>query len=297
MSLPPRQHWIRGGAWPVVGETSPRRDHTPWRLELIDLQRHSVHWSLDELRQLDSIERAIDIHCVTRWSKPRVAFRGVRLQTLLAATVGETPCFVSFQARSERCHSSSLSLAAVQQTDPLVVWEAEGEPLAEAHGGPLRLVVPGKYFYKSVKWLERVELLGQDRLGFWESTAGYHNGADPWREERYIAANIARGLLRELLEQRDFSHRNLLGIVAAQRDLVGLRARHALLRNADFRGSRLVGADFSHANLSNSRFEQADLSGADFTGADVDGADFTDAILTDAVWAPLSQLGTTLPPC
>ena len=67
---------------------------------------------------------------------------------------------------------------------PLLATHADGEPLTPDHGGPLRLVVPGKYFWKSAKWLRGIELLSTDQPGFWERY-GYHNDADPWKEERY----------------------------------------------------------------------------------------------------------------
>ncbi len=65
-------------------------------------------------------------------------------------------------------------------------------PCPVEHGGPLRMIVPGKYFYKSVKWLEAIERLPADRLGYWEAEAGYHNAADPWLEQRYVASSLTR---------------------------------------------------------------------------------------------------------
>jgi hypothetical protein len=264
----------------------------------------------------------VDIHCVTRWSKLAVAFRGVLLEHVLAQArhsaaahrsagavwpqpaAGSTAAscdtqsaldapFVSFVARSDRRHSTSLPLDEALTLGALVALEAEGRPLAEEHGGPVRVVVPGRYFYKSLKWLERIELLAEDRLGFWEATAGYHNTADPWQQQRYMAPTLSRREAERLLAGRDFSGRDLRSIDASHRQLDGLQARQALLRDARFVGCRLRGACFDGANLSNAHFQQADLRDATFRGADVEGADFTGADLRGADFTGASLLGVT----
>src|SRR5207253_4685606 len=124
------------------------------------------------------------------------------------------PRFVSFVARSERNHSTSLPLAGLLELDAPIALEHEGEPLESGHGGPVRMVVPGRYFYKSVKWLERIDALVEDRLGYWEAEAGYHNTGDPWREERYMAPNLDRRLLQRALAARDFSGLDLRSVDA-----------------------------------------------------------------------------------
>src|SRR5205085_4547294 len=140
-------------------------------------------------------------------------------------------------ARSERGHSTSLPLADALALDTLVALTHEGAPLEPIHGGPVRTVVPERYFYKSVKWLERIELLAEDRLGYWEAEAGYHNNADPWLEQRYMAPNLDRLLVSSLLAARDFSNLDLRSIHAAGMDLRGLNARNSLLRDANLRGA------------------------------------------------------------
>ena len=184
-----------------------------------------------------------------------------------------------------------------------MAYESNGNPLPVDHGGPLRLIVPGRYFYKSLKWLERIELLAEDRLGYWEAESGYHNTADPWREERYMAPALDKQEAARLLAKRDFSGRNLRSIAAAGMDLAGLSARGALLRDADFSRANLRGACFDGANLSNARLVGADLRGATFLGADVEGADFTGADLRGADLTGASLFGATfcdesaVPPC
>jgi DMSO/TMAO reductase YedYZ molybdopterin-dependent catalytic subunit len=292
--LPPGQHLAAEGKWPTVGERSPRSSGQPWTVAVSGLVRHRRTYTLDQLRALPQTDVAVDIHCVTRWSKLDVPIRGVLLADLLAVAEPEPAArFVSFVADSQRNHSTSLPLADALQLGAMAALEAFGEPLPELRGGPVRMIVPGRYFYKSVKWLSQIELLSQDRLGYWEAEAGYHNTADPWREQRYVATNLSKREAAALIAARDFSGRDLLGIDAAGRDLRGLSARRALLRNADFRRSDLREARFDGANLSNAHFADADLRGAVLLNADAEGADFTSADLRGADLRVASLFGAT----
>jgi len=292
--LPPGQQLAAPGKWPPVGERTPRVDAGPWQIAIGGLVESPRQFSLDELLLLPQVERAIDIHCVTRWSKLGVRFSGVPLATFCDLVRPRPDAdYVSFVARSERGHSTSLPLSEALALGTLIAFEADGQPLTELHGGPVRTVVPGRYFYKSLKWLERVELLEHDRLGFWEATAGYHNTADPWREQRYMAPALNRGEVRRLLATRDLSNRELRSLDAAGRDLTGLVAKSALLRDANFRRCRLENACFDGANLSNAHFQEADLRGASFVGADVEGTDFVGADLRGADLTAASLFGAT----
>jgi hypothetical protein len=246
------------------------------------------------LRSLPQTEQSIDIHCVTRWSKLGMRFSGVPLAALLEGVAPDASAmFVSFVARSERDHSTSLPLSDALALGSLVALSVEGVPLEVSHGGPVRVIVPGRYFYKSLKWLERIELLAEDRPGFWESTAGYHNTGDVWREERYAAPAISRHEANALLARRDISRRDLRSLDARGCDLAGLLAVGSLLRDADFRDARLSGAKFDGANLSNAHFDRADLRACSFRGADVEGADFRGADLRGASLAEASLFGCT----
>jgi hypothetical protein len=277
-----------------MGERAPRRDDSPWTLHVDGAVRRPCTLTLDELRSLEQIDRTVDVHCVTRWSKPMVSFRGVPLAALVERAEPRPEArFVSFVARTDRQHSTSLPLADAMALDALVTLGVDGVPLPEQRGGPVRLVVPRRYFYKSLKWLERIELLTEDRLGFWESTAGYHNGADPWREERYIATGLSTTQARQILDSLDISRRELLGLRAEGRSLVGLQAQDALVRDADFRRCDLQGARFDGANLSNAHFEGADLRGASFRRADLEGADFRRADLRGACLSGASLVGAS----
>jgi DMSO/TMAO reductase YedYZ molybdopterin-dependent catalytic subunit len=293
-TLPPNQRLAAPGKWPVVGEKAPRDDDAPWTVT-VDTGASLHVFSLDTLRALPQEIRVIDIHCVTRWSKPAVAFTGFPLETLLArcTTHPFDSGFVRFIARSERRHDTSLSLDDARTLGVFIAFAAEGAPLEPIHGGPVRTVTPGRYFYKSLKWLERIELRADDRLGFWETSAGYHNHADPWHEERYIAPDADPKAVARALGARDVSGLDLRGLMAAGRDLTGLRAVGARLRDAHFEGAILYGADFSGANLSNAHLQNARLRGARLVGADLEGAAFDGADLNGADFTGASLFGTT----
>lgn len=249
---------------------------------------------LDELRQLPVVTRQVDIHCVTRWSKLGATFSGVRLADLLAL-VGPRPeaKFVSFVAHTARSHSTSLELATALNMDAFLAFDVDGQPLPVEHGGPVRVVTPGRYFYKSLKWLARMELLTEDRLGHWESTAGYHNHADPWREERYRASALTSDQMQTALSLRDFRGQDLRGLQAVGQTLDGLQADGALLRDADFSNASLRQASFRGANLTNARFCGANLGGACFAAADLEGVDFSGADLRGANLREALLLATT----
>ena len=295
--LPPGQQLAAAQKWPVVGERAAGPGPELWTLTLVDLAGRRHEWTLAELRKLPITRTETDIHCVTRWSRLAMPFTGVLLEDLLdsADMVGDGP-FVSFVARSERNHSTSLPLADALRLGALIAWEAAGKPLESSHGGPLRSVTPGRYFYKSVKWLERIELLATDRLGYWEATAGYHNTADPWREQRYLAPSLDRHEAAKLLRTRDLAGRDLRGLDARGQELNGLKAQGALLRDSNFSCCELAQANFQGANLSNARLGGANLRGADFTNSDLEGADFSRAHLQGANFTGASILGTTFAP-
>jgi hypothetical protein len=251
-------------------------------------------WTLQQLRELPQVERSVDIHCVTRWSKLGARFRGVELAELLSKCGAKPEAkYISFVAHTERSHSTSLLLSDAIELGAFLTLEYEGKPLPMEHGGPVRVITPGRYFYKSLKWLRRIELLEEDRLGYWEREAGYHNRADPWLEERYLAPALDRAEAARRIASRDFRDADLRSIDAADRDLDGLDARGALLRDANFRRSRLGGARFDNANLSNAHFEGADLQGASFRDADLEGADFAGADLRGADLTGAALFGAT----
>ena len=292
--IPPGQQVVAQNKWPVIGERKPATENPNWTLSFGGCVANNTEFSVAQLNQMTQTEMVIDIHCVTRWSKLDVPFSGVLLKDLLEhVQVDYDARYVSFVSRSNRKHSTSLPLEIALEHDCLIALSAEGKPLDIGHGGPIRNIVPRKYFYKSVKWLERIELLAEDRLGYWEADAGYHNLADPWKEQRYMAATIDRRTAAKIIESKDFSNRDLRSIDASQRNLDGLNAIGAGLRDATFNDCSLVEANFSDANLSNAKFLRANLSNATFSKTDVEGADFSGADLTGVDFSDCSLIGAS----
>ena len=291
--LPPGQLLAAPGKWPQVGERNPAKSSESWSVEICGLVARPVRLSVEEMHRLPQVEMPVEVHCVTRWSKLDLRFGGVPLRTLMDMVGCQAAAhYVSFLARSERDHSTSLALDEALQLGTLIALTADGRPLPAEHGGPVRIVVPGRYFYKSLKWVQQIELLAEDRLGYWEAVAGYHNHADPWKEERFIASSISRQEAAALIANR-VCRGDLRGIDARGRDLINLQAAGALLRNADFREAKLARADFSGANLSLARLQRADLRQASFQDADVEGCDFSGADLTGVDFRGASIFGST----
>ncbi len=292
--LPPNQHLAAPGKWPLVGEREPPSILEPWTIRVVGNVTSPCSWTLQELKELPQVEQSIDIHCVTRWSQLGAVFRGVLLREVVARVVPlPTANFVSFVAHSNRNHSTSLPLRDSIELKAMLAFECNGGDLPVEHGGPVRVIVPNRYFYKSVKWLECIELHEEDRLGYWERVAGYHNHADPWREERYMAPALDRQTTARAIAQRNFEKLDLRSIAADSRNLSGLNARNAILRDADFRHATLMAACFDAANLSNAHFEYADLRDASFLDADVEGANFAGADLRGADLRGASLFGAT----
>jgi DMSO/TMAO reductase YedYZ molybdopterin-dependent catalytic subunit len=124
-----------------------------------------------------------DIHCVTRWSRFDAEFTGVPWSAI-RDLVGPLPSAHFAIAHAEAGFTANVPASFLEADGTLLATHAGGEPLEPEHGWPLRLIVPGKYFWKSAKWLRAIELRATDAPGFWERY-GYHNDADPWREQRY----------------------------------------------------------------------------------------------------------------
>ncbi len=181
--LPPGQY-DAGRQWPVLSaEPTPRVDLDRWTLTVDGAVLEPQTWDWSALRALPHATSTVDIHCVTTWSRFDTAFTGVSVETLLDV------CGVASDATHVGAHTASgyttnLPLDDVRGDRAWVVWEADGAPLTADHGGPVRLLVPHLYFWKSAKWLTRLELLDHDEPGFWER-GGYHDRGDPWLEQRY----------------------------------------------------------------------------------------------------------------
>jgi len=180
--VPPGQGVTRG--WPLLHVGSiPTTSRADWRVRVGGEVARALELPLDALLGLSrSVVRA-DFHCVTGWSTLDNEWEGVRLETLAEhAGLRETARFVRFADPQGYETTVPLSLALAEG---LLAQRHGGRELAREHGGPLRAVVPSLYAWKSCKWVVEVEFLARERLGFWE-LRGYHNGADPWKEERLV---------------------------------------------------------------------------------------------------------------
>jgi DMSO/TMAO reductase YedYZ molybdopterin-dependent catalytic subunit len=182
--VPPGQHLTAG--WPVlhVGAAPSDVDPSTWRVTVTGRVHRRIVLRVTELRdRLPTVRTTQDLHCVTGWSRLDNDWEGVRLRDLLA--LAEPRAEAShLVASGHPAYSANLDLAAATSPEVLVAWAHDGAPLDRAHGGPVRLVVPARYGWKSVKWLTELRLLDRDVRGYWEER-GYHDVADPWREERF----------------------------------------------------------------------------------------------------------------
>ncbi|HET8527597.1 MAG TPA: sulfite oxidase-like oxidoreductase [Gaiellaceae bacterium] len=180
--LPPGQYLTE--KWPVLhaGDV-PHVDLATWTLQITGEVEQPVTLGYDELRALPATTVTTDIHCVTRWSRFDAGFTGVHWREL-AKLCRPKPGARFAIAHAEQGFTANLPLAALEEEASLVAYEADGEPLTPEHGGPVRLVVPTRYFWKSAKWLTGIELSPFDKPGFWERY-GYHNDADYRQEQRY----------------------------------------------------------------------------------------------------------------
>jgi DMSO/TMAO reductase YedYZ molybdopterin-dependent catalytic subunit len=180
--LPPGQYLT--DKWPVLhaGDV-PQTDLATWTFEVFGGVENPITLTWDEFDALPKSENVQDIHCVTRWSRFDANFSGVHWREL-TKLVRPKPSARFVVAHAEQGFTSNVPLEFLEDDLALLTTHADGEPLTPEHGWPLRLVIPGKYFWKSAKWLRGIELRASDEPGFWERY-GYHNDADPWREERY----------------------------------------------------------------------------------------------------------------
>jgi DMSO/TMAO reductase YedYZ molybdopterin-dependent catalytic subunit len=142
-------------------------------------------WTWDEFEALPQTAIKVDIHCVTKWTKLDTAWQGVTLDDLLKQAGLQEPPSKSFvMAHCDGGYTTNVPLADLIAGKAMIATRYDGLPIAPAHGGPARLLVPHLYFWKSAKWLRRLRFMPKDEPGFWESR-GYHIYGDPWREQRY----------------------------------------------------------------------------------------------------------------
>lgn len=180
--LPPGQSLTL--KWPVLHYGSvPHFDADRWDFKITGEVETSLKLSWNEFRALPWAEVTSDFHCVTRWSRLNNTWRGVLFADLLKL-VTVKPGAKHVLVLAEEGYTANIPLQDLLRPNVLFAFDHDGVPLTAEHGGPLRLIVPHLYAWKSVKWVRGFMLLDEDRLGFWERN-GYHAYGDPWKEQRY----------------------------------------------------------------------------------------------------------------
>jgi len=180
--LPPGQYMTK--KWPILTyESTPKFDAEKYRFRVWGEVEEPFELSWDELNALPRTQEIADFHCVTTWSRYDNGWEGVSIRKIIArAKPRDTAAFVV--AHSWTGYTTNMPYADFNDDDVIIAFNHDGQPLEPDHGGPVRLIVPKLYAYKSAKWLSGLEFITKDHPGFWE-IRGYHNHADPWLEERY----------------------------------------------------------------------------------------------------------------
>jgi DMSO/TMAO reductase YedYZ molybdopterin-dependent catalytic subunit len=180
--LPPGQKEVKN--WPVLDlGLQPDVEIASWRLTIDGLVEAPVVLTYAQFQALPQTESISDIHCVTQWSRYDNHWKGVTSRELIALVRPKVEArHVIFHSHDG--YTTNVALDVFGGDDVIVAYQWEGQPLAREHGGPVRIVIPRSYFWKSAKWVKRIEFARDDKPGFWE-VRGYHNEGDPWREERY----------------------------------------------------------------------------------------------------------------
>ncbi len=180
--LPPGQREVKN--WPVLDlGVQPNLSTREWSLTVAGNVDKPLTWSWDDLMRQPMVDQTSDMHCVTAWSRFDNRFRGVQMRHLIEQ-VKPWPGTGFAVLKSFDGYSTNLALADLMDQDVLIATHWEGKPLTREHGGPVRLILPKLYLWKSPKWLKYIWFTDKDAPGFWE-VRGYHNRGDPWKEERY----------------------------------------------------------------------------------------------------------------
>jgi DMSO/TMAO reductase YedYZ molybdopterin-dependent catalytic subunit len=178
--LPPGQYLTDG--FPVLSAgPTPYTPKERWDFRVMGAVETPQRWTWDEFQTLPRETVTVDIHCVTKWSKFDTKWSGFSLDTILGAAKPQAAYVLAF---CDGGYVTNLPLADVMGSKAWIVDTYDGAPLPPEHGGPLRLLVPHLYFWKSAKWVRGLRIVEEDQPGFWESL-GYHNDGDPWKEQRY----------------------------------------------------------------------------------------------------------------
>jgi DMSO/TMAO reductase YedYZ molybdopterin-dependent catalytic subunit len=179
--VPPGQYLAKGFPVLTYGET-PQIKTDDWLFKVWGLvEAKTFSWS--DFMNLPQQDFTADFHCVTRWSKLDVQWTGIKVTDFLKAINLDSQATHVLQ----HCYggyTTNLSLEDFIRPENFFAHTLNGEPLPAEHGGPMRLIVPHLYAWKSAKWINGLEFLASEELGFWERN-GYHRRGEPWAEERY----------------------------------------------------------------------------------------------------------------
>lgn len=201
-----KQQWARDGRG-LTGETSTDRPRLPpgqrltqdfpvldlgvqppidpqdFRLTASGLIENPIDWGWDDIHAQPQVQLTTDIHCVTTWSRYDNAWEGVTGQHFLSVVQPKAQAkFMVFHSHDG--YTTNLPISAFNEPDVILAHTWNGGPITREHGGPVRPIIPKLYLWKSAKWVKHITFLEHDAPGFWE-VRGYHNDADPWKEERY----------------------------------------------------------------------------------------------------------------
>ena len=180
--LPPGQ--VATLKWPILHYGGiPHFDPARWDFRIVGLVAKPVRLSWQEFLALPRGQVVSDFHCVTRWSRFDNRWEGIPFRAVLNL-VERKPGADYILVHAEEGYTANVPLADLDRDNVLFALAHDGAPLPPEHGGPLRLVVPHLYAWKSVKWVRGLEFMDRDRAGFWEQN-GYHIYGDPWREQRF----------------------------------------------------------------------------------------------------------------
>jgi DMSO/TMAO reductase YedYZ molybdopterin-dependent catalytic subunit len=166
-----------------MGGTPGTTTDANWKLSIEGEVEKPIVLSFQELLNLEQVQITCDIHCVTGWTLLDSRWNGVRLSTIMKIVKPrKNGKFIIFKAAEG--YTSNVPISEIYKENVILAHSFYGEKLPKEHGAPVRVVVPDRYFYKSAKWLEAIQISHSDKPGYWESQ-GYSNSADPWKEERY----------------------------------------------------------------------------------------------------------------
>ncbi|MFQ5907839.1 MAG: sulfite oxidase-like oxidoreductase [Thermoplasmata archaeon] len=181
--LPPGQKFVRN--FPVYDITAARPPFDPqaWRLRTWGAIEEPLEWTWEELMEFPTVEVKADFHCVTKWSKKALRWRGVPT-AMLVERVRPKAEAVQVMAHCLEGYTTNLPADYLGLEDSILAFEMEGKRLTPNHGAPLRLLVPQLYAWKSAKYVNGLEWQTGWLPGFWEQR-GYHMIGDPWEEQRY----------------------------------------------------------------------------------------------------------------